>query len=363
MNPILAPAALRSRKKRPKTNSKGRLRARAGMLGGAAAALLCWEILLRFISTPMGGDARPWGREVRQYGEGIATSNFYDDGSRVTGNGVLPSAPTGLLFGDSFVEAYQVSDRDTMGSVLERRFRLQGYPVNVRQYGKSGVAGPHYAAAAPGLVARWRPKWVVVFLNRGDLGLEAVRHLMNSNARFDIRPDGSYALIVDADRQGTAGGIGSWVTHHSTLLHLIHQRFAFIAPSIPTFQSGAGSSAPKSDDLITIRRLVPLVTVRALKASFGPGLLLVYDGDAPGGESIPDPERQPAFMAACENERVYCLAVDRDISARAREQNIFARGFSNTSPNEGHYNEHGHSIIAGLIESGLMRSGLVDRLR
>ncbi|MEP7076301.1 MAG: hypothetical protein ABI878_10870 [Acidobacteriota bacterium] len=98
---------------------------------GVIAALIVMELALRPFATSKGKLPAPTqnallnlrnfkedpGRdiEIRQFQEGASVAHFKSDGSRSTGNDLLENTPTGIIIGDSFVEALQVNDKETMG--------------------------------------------------------------------------------------------------------------------------------------------------------------------------------------------------------------------------------------------------------
>jgi hypothetical protein len=116
---------------------------------GVLCALALAEAALRPFASAWREKPYTTAAEVRQYYEGIAVAHYAADEERLTGNPEIAGAPNILILGDSHVEAMQVSDAETMGSVLERRLRNAGEPRNVHQYGWSSGAAPLYALMAP----------------------------------------------------------------------------------------------------------------------------------------------------------------------------------------------------------------------
>jgi len=154
------------------------LRQTLASAAGVIAAIAVLEMALRpLASANLPPIAQPGadsaGSSVvtsRQLEEGIAESHYSAAGARLTGNATIVGAASIVILGDSHVMAREVSDRETMGSWIERLARREGHPVNVRQYGWRGASPPQYLLVAPQVIARWHPEQVVVVLDGDDLG-------------------------------------------------------------------------------------------------------------------------------------------------------------------------------------------------
>ncbi|HXN40722.1 MAG TPA: hypothetical protein VN918_02960, partial [Myxococcaceae bacterium] len=102
-----------------------------------------------------------------------------------------------LIVGDSHVEAFQVSDEETMGAVLERRMRAEGKQWNALQYGWSGADGPDFAHAAPLLLEEFPSKRIFLLLSEGDFGTTGI------NARW-VERNGE--LVAEGLEPGSVRG-------------------------------------------------------------------------------------------------------------------------------------------------------------
>jgi hypothetical protein len=90
---------------------------------GLVCAALAFELLFRILTTQPGGETHDWGVTIKQYDEGVSSASFAWDNARLTDNPVIPGAAYGLIVGDSYVQALQLNDGQTVGSILERRLR------------------------------------------------------------------------------------------------------------------------------------------------------------------------------------------------------------------------------------------------
>lgn len=321
---------------------------------GAALALALCEAGLRQLSrnppdrVPVARDTpREPVHERRIYHEGIATAHFSPAHARLTGGEWIPGAPVGVIVGDSHVVAAQVADDETMGAVAERGLRALGVPVNVRQYGRAGSSAPHMLHEAPEIVRRWDPAWVVVVVADGDLD----RNALVGSPRLEIHPDTSWVLRVDPPRPLPAGARGvvrrgyQAATRASALAYMtavragrmIHGPLAHHPPLRPT------------DPGYAVRRLVPLVTVRALRQAYGDRLHVVYLSYAGVTPAKDVAYFEAALLEACRVEGVRCTSMHPAFTRARDAEHRLPRGFANTAPAFGHLNAGGHRMVGEAI--------------
>jgi hypothetical protein len=94
--------------------------------------------------------------------------------------------------------------------------------------------------------------------------------------------------------------------------------------------------------------MVPRASVSLLARAYGDRLLIMH---------LPEISRQ--FMEQITPEEVRleqaCLEAGvpyisaRDVLIRARDRFVLSRGFPNTTPGDGHLNETGHRLVAGVL--------------
>lgn len=318
---------------------------------GVIAALLAVEVVLRAFASPLGPPTPNVStdslvedtivrREVR---EGVSVARFSISGARLTGNAQIPTAPTVVLLGDSYVVAEAVSDVHTMGSYLERNARAAGVPLNVRQYGWTGASPSRYLMVGDSIVRRWKPVDVVIALSDNDLDREA---LYEARPQLRVTRGGDLEILPGPPEQ-----VGGGSPRQSTLRALLEERTwklewrrarAAEAESRPA--SGA-ATRPDSDavpDSLQLS-LLPGAVVRALHAKFGAPLALIYLAEVgvEGGDSASAIEVH--FLEACRASQVRC-ATTRPAMIAARHSGILAHGFFNTTPGNGHLNAAGHAI-------------------
>jgi hypothetical protein len=283
------------------------------------------------------------GYEVRTDREGIAKSHFSSDSLRLTGNPQIVGAASILIVGDSHVEAFQVRDEQTMGSLLERRLRAEGKPWNVLQYAFSGADGPDYIYAAPLVLERYRPTRVFLVMNAGDFAkttTDLVR-LVERNGEVvaePLRPD------VARGHPPSFGGRTSRKFKESAVLYSSAIRFTLdILPKLTEHKATAqeGDLVPatlsdKSLDLI----------VRGLKEAYGDRLYILYTPEQPYSAQEPMEPPEAALLSQCKAEGLECRSLRGRMIESLLGRHELARGFTNTAPGFGHLSVHGHEMAA-----------------
>jgi hypothetical protein len=327
---------------------------------GAALALALFEAGLRQLSrnppdrVPVAQDTpREPVHERRLYHEGIATAHFSPAHARLTGGEWIDGAPVGVIVGDSHVVAAQVADHETMGAVAERGLRRMGTPVNLRQYGRAGSSAPHMLAEAAEIMRRWNPAWVVVVVADGDLD----RNALVGSPRLEIRPDTSWTLRVDPPAPPLPGLRGLVrrtylaAVRTSALAYMTSLRGGRLINGPPTHHPPLRPTDPGYE----VRRLVPLVTVRALRQAFGDRLHVIYLSYA--GVTAAEDVRyfEAPLLEACRAERVRCTSMHPAFTVARDRDHRLARGFANTPPVWGHLNAEGHRLVGEAILHAVAR--------
>lgn len=329
-----------------------RRRSRWSMVAGVAAALFVANAVLAYFST---GVHRSWepiasdsvgGRVVTQrwYYEGVATSHFSAAHARLTGNPYLPGAPVGVILGDSYVEALQMDDASTMGSVIERTARREGQPLNIRQYGVSGASAARYVAEARDVVRRWQPAFVAVVLTEDDFAANApfvgdYRLRLAADSTVTVTHDSAALGPVAARSRSTAASF----LEHVTLADKIVVRAARILESARG--EGEGPAAPTTDSRAVY------ASIRGLHAAYGARLLIVYVPTIAAVPSEDDSRSERAFLSACAAVDARCISAGETLRRDRALHHRVSRGFSNSAPGTGHLNATGAALVGSLIWS------------
>jgi lysophospholipase L1-like esterase len=305
------------------------------------------EVLLHHFSGKIENGA---GKEVRNYREGLAQAHFLPDWRRVTGNPQIPGAPTMLILGDSHVEALQVNDQETMGSVLERRLRAEGQSCNVQQYGWSGADGPDYVFEAPLVARKFPAKRIFLVMNGRDFlrtTTDAVR-LVERGGQVLAEATGPDSVM---GHDVSYGRYWARKMKESGLIYAVSLRMHLdIMPRITEQKASAqvGDAAP----LQVSRDSVNLI-LRGLQEAYGDRLYILYTPRQPFSAHPPLEPPETMLMAECQTLGMAC----RTLRARMVDDLItnhhLARGFVDTQPGEGHLNTRGHELVAAELADWL----------
>jgi len=320
---------------------------------GVVFALLLAEIslrpwagqLYRFDVEPVSADRiKTPTKTVRYYGEGIATSHFSPSRARLTGRAPITGAPWIVIMGDSFVEALQLNDSETMGAVVERLAQASD-PINVRQYGWPGASPPKYAIEAASVLRLWNPSMVAVIANANGFRTAA---LDTHWTKAQIRGDNFLIQPVAPDRLTLP--VRLWfVMRHSALFEMVTSRFVLdISPEIPglhTFHSTAEAAQGTPSNA----EILPMM-VRLLKQTYGDRLFLVYAAEPALTSTQPEPE-ETEILLQCRLQGVRCASTGSFLRDALLSLQYFGSGYSNSAPEKGHYNANGHRLVGELIWS------------
>jgi hypothetical protein len=321
---------------------------------GVASALLLVELGLHPLTTALNNVWLPIGvdkldgstREVRRFTEAFAASHFSLSRARLTGNPPIPGASTGVILGDSHVEAVEVSDGQTMGALLERSLRLSGRMVNVRQYGWFGEDVPKYVQVGPEVMEVWDPAWVVVVITASDLGPS----LMYGRVHLVQDPDGRWGAAASpaGAPPGRARQLGEKALSKSVLLYHLAKRAQTVGVPLLRVKHGRAIKASLRPGRLPLSQRA-LIGLTALRDTYGDRLRILFAADVGVDGLSPKSPAEEAVFSACASLGLQC-ADTRDRMIQDRQDSVrLSRGFLNSAPGVGHLNEVGHALAAGTI--------------
>ncbi len=296
------------------------------------SSVVMMELLLRIWISPMLQLAPPDARwtpldvapsiEIRQVSEGVATAHYSVDGRR---NASLPAGTPGrrvILLGDSYVEASQLNDSETVGARLEQMSAGSARPVRVLQYGWSGAAPPLYIE----LAAKFKPlnpSHVALVLNPTDLTPDEV-----FNGRF-VRFNRSFELVPNPDRR----------TRFTPLLAALKRSVLFSEVFVRA-QQLFGTGTAKAKETKDFDARVVQQTVHQSKAAYGDTLVIVYLAEK---GAVRPQELELQKQCAATGVKLINIRYEEEADPQ------YWRGFSNTVIGEGHLNTYGAERLAELI--------------
>ena len=315
-------------------------------LCGCVLGLIFMELALhKFV----GKSENSSGSEVRTIREGIAVAHFAPDALRSTGNPQIAGAPSILVLGDSHVEAFQVSDKQTMGSVLERRLRSDRRAWNVLQYAFDGAVGPDYIYAAPLVLERYRPMRVFLIMNAGDFRTITIyTRLEEKNGEVTVAPLGPG---IGRGRPASFGGPvvrklkESAVFYSATLRLTLDILPKLRAGAVSAEQGGQGGGLASRE--LSIRSIE--LILRGLKEAYGDKLFILYTPEQMYSREDPPETQEAALLSECQEQGMTCRSLRKRMVEGLLDKHEIARGFTNTTPGFGHFNFHGHEMAAAEL--------------
>jgi hypothetical protein len=315
---------------------------------GSVFAVLFMEVVLHGISGKCENRA---GIEIRSFREGLATAHLLANGLRLTGNDQIAGAPSVLIVGDSYVEAFQVPDQETMGAVLERRLRSEGKSWNVLQYGWGGADGPDYAYAAPLLLERFPSTRIFLVMNEGDFGSTTT-----DTSRLVVKPNGEViaeGLEPDSVRGRTPsyGGRLERKMKESGLLYASVLRFTLdVRPRLAMHQANA-----QERDLVAkpaSERHMDLI-LTSLKQAYGDKLYILYTPSQPFSADAPAESQEQKLLLECKAKGMACRSLRNRMLKELVINHKLVHGFSSSEPGVGHLNSRGHVLVADELDDWL----------
>jgi hypothetical protein len=308
---------------------------------------------MEFVLHPFSGkNENSAGVEIRNYREGLSQSHFALDDRRMTANPQIAGAPSVLIVGDSHVEAFQVWDRETMGSVLERRLRAEGKQWNVVQYGWGGADGPDYVFAAPLLEKKFPSKTIFLVMNAGDFdsATTPTARLFERDGKVVAKAAGPNSVM---GRTPSYGGFWARKMKESGLLYAAALRFNMeILPKLTEHRA----SAKESDSTKVSSENALDVIARGLKEAYGDKLRILYTPEQCYAVRAPPEPRESALLAECKNLGMDCRSLRDRMEHELFSNHALARGFSDTEPGIGHFNAQGHALVAAELYDWLHSS-------
>jgi hypothetical protein len=313
-----------------------------------------------------------------------------------------------VILGDSMVAAQQVPLDCTMSQLLERKLNAelgtQDHPVEVLNFAVGG-----YALAQEYLMLRERvwafhPDIVLLFLSPNSVpSTSRLLHSITAPTPFFTLRDGE--LVLDAqshapENSSPAGrrrhAILANVMNRVRLLQLFRQAIANLPRELERLRTTylkASAGAPRSDattesptDRIWLRPPSGHESERAWQVAEALLTAMADDAKRHGAEfwlsSIgldiednPNPQERVAFLHSheivdfnyshlrfevfAETHRVAYVPLEPRVVTYGEHNQVALRGFFNSPPNEGHWNEVGNSAVAEVVGDNLTKRSVV----
>jgi lysophospholipase L1-like esterase len=273
------------------------------------------------------------------------------------------------IVGDSYVEALQVPFNRSTGENLAEILRTPAQAVEVFRFGISGAPMSQYLAMVEREVVRYRPDWVIVQIVHNDFD-ESYKFARGRymSSFLKLRVEGG-RVVGEIPPQPWAAGWNEWLRHTATARFFLYRwqvRPEFLIsrllpPAEAATYAGNTHVGRALADSAAIEAVTDYVFGRldAIARSAGARLLIAMDGDR---AAIYANQESPALVLnalasrVAEAHRIPFVDLNAAFAADWQAEH---RRFEFES--DGHWNEHGHKVVAKAIAAGMRDAGWPSR--
>lgn len=284
--------------------------------------------------------------------EGYAVTSYGDHGL-VVDKELNPDVPRLLFLGDSYVEAKQVSDAGKFTEIVQNAWNAANpdTPVQSLNLGMAGQDIRTYLSFGRNMDREFAPSRVFVMLNQQDfLPLANDPELL---AQFQADPT---TKLIKPEKLGGLQAIISDTPVRQFFLRLLLQTNGFAADNAEN-KTAQAELAGNTFDVLEGHEAAVATQLGALRDIWGDRLVIVYNTYIPAFGKDAAPTYAPDTLMR-EAERLGIPLVNLyEPMLNAFQTQQPPRGFQNTTLGVGHFNEHGHQIIADQILNFLDGAG------
>lgn len=298
----------------------------------------------RLVGAPGTTQVYTWeGHGVTSYGQhGLVVAKTLD-----------PDVPRLLFLGDSYVEAKQVSDAGKFTEIIQNTWNAAN-PDHAIQTLNLGMAGQDirtYLSFGRNMDRQFAPSRVFVMLNQQDF--LPLANDLDLLAQFQADPT---VKLVKPEKLGGVQAIISDTPVRQFFLRALLQTDGFMAGSAET-KAAQSELAGNTFDVLEGQDTAVVAQLRALRDIWGDRLVIVYNTYIPAfGKDAPPTYAPDTLMRAAEQLDIPLVNLYEPMLHAFQTQQP-PRGFQNTTLGIGHFNEHGHQIIADQILAYLQQAG------
>jgi hypothetical protein len=333
---------------------------------GTALALFTLEGVSRWylnyvsVQDPVLGAIVPAGYTVRSRIEGSGVAHYEDRGVRRAADmGPRPGAPI-LCLGDSFTEAYQVSDEDVYTTLVERSLNRAGVPATVLNFGKSDASVADYVAHSQAYETAFTPIWTVVQVHDRDFTSEAWEPWKN-HFRQRCNTCSVEVVPITPAPENAVRRTMRWLRNRSALTGFGGTRLLELVIASRQTREAAGAAELRSAKPTSTNDFPVTEELRMLADAYDGHLTVLLLGSFDPARPSRDTDGEAAVKRAA-REAGISLASSKDEYAALAEEGIAPHGFSNTALNDGHMNAAGHAAAARVLTRELLRLHAEGRL-
>ncbi|MBI9079525.1 MAG: hypothetical protein JEY79_07280 [Pseudodesulfovibrio sp.] len=340
--------------------------------GALLSTLFIWVVCIIFLNTypritrdSILGEIVPVPGSVQRWrSEGWGNTHYGQHGLLAEEESfALSDAPKVLLWGDSYVQSLQVSNDKKIASVFNSM--SQGNPYYCLTLGQGGATVPYYYFVMPSYMKKLSGiKGHAILLS----GMNDVLPYRGSNrlGRFLPAPwrleDGTYRSWAGPNWKGALFGPIIEYLELTPFLNLYKKIKNYPFRLLPNMVNGATAKSqptPASYDLDEGWRFL-LSNLQQQSTGF---FTFIYCPETPLiKQSIVEFEDREAdlaeqFKRICKEKGISFIDMTDPFKAFYLKENKMTRGFINSPPGTGHFNEHGLRLIAQALHKHFAEVG------
>ena len=344
-------------------------------LGFVVGTLVMWAVsshflrsVIPYVKSPITDSVIPAEGHAHDFrAEGWATTHFGKYGISGIADVTAVSGPKVAIWGDSHVQAFHVADADKVAQQVTRISSAAGIPVTGVGIASGDRAAGDYYFQLPRYEQIVGPRCHFIVLNNdvNDVCPDGLVFLSEPELQKLHFRDRNFRPAMTGSR--ARGLLERWrlrflwramrVTLKTGPGGTQWRRLRFSVGPVPTATADPERSDPEEFAdawrylLKEIRRQasVPVVFIYAPRTPFIEKGRVRFDD--PAGPLV------EGFKNACDAAGVAFIDLTGDFEESYRRTGLFPRGFHNGFISRGHWNEHGHRLVARAIVRYLRESG------
>ncbi len=295
---------------------------------------------------------------VRQCREGFAYTHIGRYGIIGIENANNIRASKVLIWGDSFVEAFNVADDKKMSHVLSNMSsQMFSKSITGVSIGRSGNSLADYYFQIPYYESRLQPVAAHIFII-GHIEDTLPDQKSAHGAKFVSSP--AFKFYPEDHKRYKYDFYRKWLSHYKLdfLWYMVRdlqgKQWKWLPSTVSTNQTSLSSSAEKENKQGDFIEAWSYLLIQLKKQTNKP-IVMVLLSEVPYLRNhqiiLSEGERgiSEQFKAVCHEHDIGFIDMKPSFIAYYESTGRFPRGFPNSHPWEGHLNENGHALVAADI--------------
>jgi lysophospholipase L1-like esterase len=271
--------------------------------------------------------------------EGRGWTSYGEHGLVV--NKTLNPAVTRVLFlGDSFTQGRHVSDNEKFTEIVEQRWNsTHAHTIQTLNLGLGGLGMADYVYFAQNVDRTFEPNLVFLLISADDLGNAAQFERALTRLGRPPKRNPASSLLDFLNETG----------YYAFLRQMIKQTQGFAENKSFATLDYVGQTDPAPPDSTSETNVQDVATqLDQIHQRWGDRLVIIYHSSAPGIDRHATTAGNEQVWQEIQNQGIpaidLCPALDQAFQAHTPPT-----GFANSILGRGHFNRHGHAIVAAEV--------------